>query len=123
MVVYLHEALQRRLAEGRPLNALDIEQATIDGAVQRLRPKLMTVTAVIEPHDQDEIYVIAAGTGLFLQGENETTFAPGDVLFVPAGEEHRFTKFTDDFAAWVFLYGPRGGEPAAGPDVMEEDGH
>jgi Cu(I)/Ag(I) efflux system membrane protein CusA/SilA len=47
MVVYLHEALQHRLAEGTPLTESDIEQAAIDGAVQRLRPKLMTVTAVI----------------------------------------------------------------------------
>jgi Cu(I)/Ag(I) efflux system membrane protein CusA/SilA len=47
MVVYLHEALQHRLAAGGPLNEGDIEQATIEGAVQRLRPKLMTVTAVI----------------------------------------------------------------------------
>ena len=47
MVVYLHEALQHRLASGTPLLEADIEQATIDGAVQRLRPKLMTVTAVI----------------------------------------------------------------------------
>ena len=47
MVVYLHEALQHRLADGGSLTEADIEQAAIDGAVQRLRPKLMTVTAVI----------------------------------------------------------------------------
>jgi Cu(I)/Ag(I) efflux system membrane protein CusA/SilA len=47
MVVYLHEALQQRIAEGHLLTDADVEQATIDGAVQRLRPKLMTVTAVI----------------------------------------------------------------------------
>jgi Cu(I)/Ag(I) efflux system membrane protein CusA/SilA len=47
MVVYLHDALQHRQARGTPPTEEDIEQATIDGAVQRLRPKLMTVTAVI----------------------------------------------------------------------------
>ena len=47
MVIYLHEALDRRVAEGRTLTAKDIEEATIEGAVQRLRPKLMTVTAVL----------------------------------------------------------------------------
>jgi Cu(I)/Ag(I) efflux system membrane protein CusA/SilA len=47
MVVYLHEALERRVAAGTLLNESDLEQATIDGAVQRLRPKLMTVAAVI----------------------------------------------------------------------------
>ena len=47
MVVYLHEALEQRLAAGGTLTQEDVQQATIDGAVQRLRPKLMTVTAVI----------------------------------------------------------------------------
>src|SRR5258706_2709240 len=47
MVVYLHEALNRRLASGKPLKHEDIEQAVIEGAVQRLRPKLMTVCVVL----------------------------------------------------------------------------
>ena len=47
MIVYLHEALDLRLAQGAPLKHEDIEAATIDGAVLRLRPKLMTVFAVI----------------------------------------------------------------------------
>jgi len=47
MVIYLHEALDKRLAAGRTLTAEDIRDAAIEGAVQRLRPKLMTVTAVL----------------------------------------------------------------------------
>ena len=47
MVVYLHESLDKRLASGIPLKREDIEAAAIEGAVQRLRPKLMTVTAVL----------------------------------------------------------------------------
>jgi len=47
MVVYLHEALDRRLAADMPLKHEDIEAAVIEGAVQRLRPKLMTVFAVL----------------------------------------------------------------------------
>jgi Cu(I)/Ag(I) efflux system membrane protein CusA/SilA len=47
MVVYLHEALNRRLASGQPLKHEDIEEAIIEGAVQRLRPKLMTVCVVL----------------------------------------------------------------------------
>src|SRR5258708_13887558 len=41
MVVYLHEALNRRLAIGAPLNHEDIEATVIEGAVQSLRTKLM----------------------------------------------------------------------------------
>jgi len=47
MVVYLHESLDKRLAGGVPVKHEDIEAATVEGAVQRLRPKLMTVTAVL----------------------------------------------------------------------------
>jgi Cu(I)/Ag(I) efflux system membrane protein CusA/SilA len=47
MVVYLHEALNRRLASGEPLKHEDIEEAIVEGAVHRLRPKLMTVCVVL----------------------------------------------------------------------------
>lgn len=62
------------------------------------------------PHTRDEIYVIASGSGEFLLEDKRTTFSAGDVLFVPAGEEHRFENFSDDFVTWVFFYGPEGGE-------------
>ena len=47
MVVYLHEALDRRLRAGGKLSEQDLLRATIDGSVLRLRPKLMTVTVVM----------------------------------------------------------------------------
>jgi Cu(I)/Ag(I) efflux system membrane protein CusA/SilA len=47
MVVYLHEALERHTAAGLLLTGQAIEEAAIEGAVRRLRPKLMTVTAVL----------------------------------------------------------------------------
>jgi Cu(I)/Ag(I) efflux system membrane protein CusA/SilA len=47
MVVYLHEALDHRLTAGVPLRHEDIEAAVIEGAVHRLRPKLMTVCVVL----------------------------------------------------------------------------
>ena len=47
MIVYLRGALDERLARGIPLKREDIETATIEGAVLRLRPKLMTVFAVL----------------------------------------------------------------------------
>ncbi len=46
MVIYLHEALDRRLEAGG-IDRADIVAATIEGAVNRLRPKLMTVTVVM----------------------------------------------------------------------------
>src|SRR6266705_2272968 len=47
MVVYLHEALERKIAAGEVVQVADIQHAAIEGAVHRLRPKLMTVTAVL----------------------------------------------------------------------------
>jgi len=47
MVVYLHHALDRKLEAGQALEPGDIKEAAIAGAVQRLRPKLMTVAAVL----------------------------------------------------------------------------
>jgi mannose-6-phosphate isomerase-like protein (cupin superfamily) len=63
-----------------------------------------------EPHDQDEIYIVQSGRGVFLRGDEQIRFGPGDALFVPAHMEHRFAEFSADFAAWVVFYGPRGGE-------------
>ena len=62
------------------------------------------------PHDQDELYIVNKGTGHFRAGERVTRFAEGDVLFVAAGETHRFEDFSIDLELWVVFWGPKGGE-------------
>lgn len=62
------------------------------------------------PHSQDEIYIVQRGTGIFYSGDERQPFEPGETLFVPAGAEHRFEDFSEDFCAWVVFYGPDGGE-------------
>ncbi len=62
-----------------------------------------------QPHEQDEIYIVAAGTGVFRRGAERVPFGPGDFLFVAAGVPHAFETFTDDFKTWVIFFGPRGG--------------
>lgn len=64
------------------------------------------------PHRQDELYVVIAGSGTFVNGAEQHPFGPGDVLFVPAGVVHRFENFSSDFQTWVVFYGPGGGEQA-----------
>ncbi|WP_317930275.1 cupin domain-containing protein [Halioxenophilus sp. WMMB6] len=66
------------------------------------------------PHPRDELYVIVSGHGWFVCGDSRQPFEPGEVLFVAAGVEHRFEEFSDDFATWVFFYGPEGGEAVEG---------
>ncbi|PKN63053.1 MAG: CusA/CzcA family heavy metal efflux RND transporter [Deltaproteobacteria bacterium HGW-Deltaproteobacteria-15] len=46
MVIYLHEALDKRLQQGA-VGEKDIHEATIEGSVLRLRPKLMTVSTTL----------------------------------------------------------------------------
>ncbi len=81
------------------------------------------------PHDRDELYFVASGTAAFVRaaeaipfGEEETVglespdrvvVSPGDVLFVPAGTEHRFEDMSEGFGAWMIFYGPEGGEGEA----------
>ena len=47
MVIYLEESFQRHSYLGTHMTETELVEAVIEGAVQRLRPKLMTVTAVI----------------------------------------------------------------------------
>ncbi len=50
MLIYLDHALSARLAaakrEGRPLIRTDVHAAVMEGAVERVRPKMMTVVAI-----------------------------------------------------------------------------
>jgi len=62
------------------------------------------------PHARDEIYVVARGGGVFFDGASRRQFQTGDLIFAPAGSQHRFEDFTDDLAVWVMFYGPEGGE-------------
>jgi len=65
-----------------------------------------------QPHDRDEVYFIVRGSGWFRNGQEHHPFQSGDMLFVPAGVQHRFEEYTDDFCTWVVFYGPVGGEKA-----------
>lgn len=47
MIVYLDEVYDRRIREGIMRGPGDLHEAIIEGAVQRVRPKMMTVTAIM----------------------------------------------------------------------------
>ena len=63
-----------------------------------------------QPHSQDAIYVVAQGSAEFVCDGARKAVAPPDVLFAAAEIQHRFENFSEDFAVWVFFYGPEGGE-------------
>jgi hypothetical protein len=64
------------------------------------------------PHERDEVYVVARGSGVFFNGTERREVQPGSFIFVSARQEHRFESFSPDFAVWVFFYGAVGGENA-----------
>ena len=47
MLIYLRNALNQRLASGRPLSSELIDEAVREGAVLRVRPKAMTVAVIL----------------------------------------------------------------------------
>ena len=101
--ISVHEAMQQLKKEN--LFATVLEHGTM--SVEIYQPNKEDHQM---PHDQDELYVVISGSGDFCNNGITKSFQAGDVLFVPAGIEHRFLNFTDDFKTWVIFYGPSGGE-------------
>jgi mannose-6-phosphate isomerase-like protein (cupin superfamily) len=65
------------------------------------------------PHAEDEIYVVTAGRARIVTPDGTAGVGPGSVIFVPAGEEHRFVDVTEDLALLV-VFGPAYGSRARG---------
>ncbi len=57
------------------------------------------------PHTEDEIYVVTTGRARIVTPDGAAEVGPGSVVFVPAGEEHRFDDVTEDLALLV-VFGP-----------------
>lgn len=106
---FLKDARSAPNAPGRQ-SALLFERGTLE--VRYYAPKGVDPQT---PHDRDEAYVVISGNGDYRLGGRVVPFGPGDLLFAPAGAEHRFERFTDDFATWVLFYGPTGGEDPTTP--------
>ena len=107
-----------RLADGKS-QIPSPESAHAVSLLQRgtlnLKLSLPVPPNVQRPHDQDELYIIARGSGVLYHDGKRDRFGPGDVMFVAAGVEHRFEDFSSDLTVWVVFYGPTGGEIPAEP--------
>ena len=55
------------------------------------------------PHTEDEIYVVKTGRATLVTDSGTAAVAPGSVIYVPAGETHRFTDVTEDLALIVIF--------------------
>jgi mannose-6-phosphate isomerase-like protein (cupin superfamily) len=100
----LHLSLNRAMQGHPEAGNLAVAMARVRGAeIEYYAPVSVDLQ---RPHARDEIYIIASGSGTFTAADESVSFATGDVLFVPARVEHRFSGFSDDFATWVIFYGP-----------------
>jgi mannose-6-phosphate isomerase-like protein (cupin superfamily) len=58
------------------------------------------------PHTEDEVYVVTAGRARLVTDSGEAAVGPGSVVYVPAGERHRFVDITEDLAVLVVFAPP-----------------
>jgi mannose-6-phosphate isomerase-like protein (cupin superfamily) len=60
------------------------------------------------PHTEDEIYVVQAGRATLVTTSGIVDVGPGSVVYVPAGEAHKFTEISEDLAMVVVFAPPYG---------------
>lgn len=58
------------------------------------------------PHTEDEVYVVLRGRAALVTPQDRVDVASGDVLFVPACEEHRFVDVTEELVLLVVFAPP-----------------
>ena len=89
-------------------------EPAVDGWIEHLRvPDLSVGTYCIpaggtdeqSPHTEDEIYIVTAGQAKLASGGEVAELQPGSVVYVPAGEVHRFSDVTEDLVVLV-VFGP-----------------
>ena len=82
----------------------------VDGYAEFLRVPSMSLGVYVlaagatdpqSPHTEDEIYSVVRGRGRFRHGSHEAAVTTGDVLFVPALEEHRFSAIEEELVLLV----------------------
>lgn len=97
---------------------LDAERLANDGAYLRfLHERNMSVglyaldagsTDPQRPHAQDEVYFVVSGRASITVGQETTAVARGSVIYVPAGQPHRFHHIVEDLRVLVVFSPPEG---------------
>jgi mannose-6-phosphate isomerase-like protein (cupin superfamily) len=55
------------------------------------------------PHREDELYYVVRGRARMKAGNEDHAVAPGAVIFVAAGVEHRFYDIEEELSVLVFF--------------------
>ena len=56
-----------------------------------------------QPHTEDEVYYVLSGRAAIQVNEESRPVQPGSVIFVKAGEVHRFHSITEELSLLVFF--------------------
>ena len=60
------------------------------------------------PHEEDELYYVVTGRAQFTAGRRTVAIEGGNLIFVPAREEHRFHDVEEDLEILVLFAPPEG---------------
>jgi mannose-6-phosphate isomerase-like protein (cupin superfamily) len=63
------------------------------------------------PHTEDEVYFVVRGRAQFTHLDTDRAVGPGDVLFVPARDVHRFHTIAEELVLLV-VFAPAESSPA-----------
>ena len=55
------------------------------------------------PHTEDEVYYVVSGRGQIQVAGEDRPVQPGSIIFVKAGDDHRFHSITEDLTLLVFF--------------------
>ncbi|MEV5509153.1 cupin domain-containing protein [Streptomyces orinoci] len=98
------------------LDELEAERAANNGAyLQFLRERNMSVGLYAldagspdpqGPHQQDEVYLVMSGRASITVGTETTEVGRGSVVYVPAGQPHRFHHISEDLRVLVVFSPP-----------------
>ena len=61
-----------------------------------------------QPHTEDEIYYVLDGRGRIRIDDDDLEVKPGSVIFVAAGQRHKFHSITEDLRLLVVFAPARG---------------
>ena len=61
------------------------------------------------PHNEEEVYFVVSGRARFEADDNDRAVGPGDILYVPPKESHRFFDIEEDLELLVVFSPPEAG--------------
>jgi len=103
----LAELLGQRTASGRPyLEFLSVPDLSVGLYV--LGPDEVDRQ---QPHTEDEVYLVLAGSARITVGDEDRDVREGSVIFVAAGVPHRFHDIVEELRLLV-VFGPAEGSRA-----------